>query len=378
MPRRQHDRVRVESAGGRFDAFEALEVTNDIAGISEATFTVGDDGAITEELEELVAPGQPFKVYCNDTLRLTGRAEINQIPGNADSGVVLNLTVRTKTSDARVASANPDINVQNTSIKEFILACYKPLGLTESDFVFGQFADRDLISGKAGGAAPPLDLEKIQVAQAKAQPPETIYEAVERHLKRYKATHWDGPDGTIIVGTPDDSQAPLYRLQASREPSRSKGNNIVSYQRTKDWSELASRITIIGAGGATQSVQKRFRGWAADEEVEAVASSLGHFNRTVLVPDQLSQEKSAAERAAMRELSARRRRKDAWEFVVDGWSYWDGATQFGWATNATVDVDVDQVGGARGRYLIVRVQMRLDTSGASTSITVVAPGIWVL
>jgi hypothetical protein len=64
---------------------------------------------------------------------------------------------------------------------------------------------------------------------------------------------------------------------------------------------------------------------------------------------------------------------------VDSWSYWNGSEQIPWANNTTVDIDVEQLGGPVGRFLVVRVQLRLTLDGAATtSITVVAPGIWVL
>jgi hypothetical protein len=105
MPRREPDTIRVETDEGQFDGFQSLEVINDIAGISEAVFSIGDADSAAE-LDELVKPGQPFKVYCNDRLRMSGRAEVNEVPCDASSGAVLQLTCRTKLSDARYARAN--------------------------------------------------------------------------------------------------------------------------------------------------------------------------------------------------------------------------------------------------------------------------------
>jgi len=374
---RKPDQIRVETDEGVFDAFQSLEVVNDIAGISEATFTIGDDGSIAE-LQDLTSPGAPFRVYCNDHLRLTGRAEIDEAPCDSASGCVLNLTVRTKMSDARYGSADPATKVESTSIKEFVLACYEPLGLAESDFVFGEFADVELITGKSPGAAPPVDLDSMTVEQAKVQPPETIYEAVERHLKRYRATHWDGPDGRIMVGRPDDTQTPLYRFQSLRG-GKSQGNNLLRYTPIRDWSEVPASVVVYGKSGGKDITKTKVKGTAIDTDVFNVASTKGHFNRLVIVPDQQSKDAAAAERAARRELSARVRRKDAWELSTDGWTHWTGREQFGYAPNTTADIEVDKYGGAQGRYLIVRTALRLDVGGATTTaLTAIAPGIWVL
>jgi hypothetical protein len=80
---------------------------------------------------------------------------------------------------------------------------------------------------------------------------------------------------------------------------------------------------------------------------------------------------------ARRERATRSRRKDAWEFTCDGWSYWNGSEQIPWATNATADVDIDAADGAAGRYLIHKVSLRLAADGATTAtMLAVAPGIW--
>jgi hypothetical protein len=367
----------VETDKGQFDGFQSLEVINDIAGISEAVFTIGDADSAAE-LDDLVKPGQPFRIYCNDRLRMVGRAEVNEVPCDASSGAVLQLTCRTKLSDARYASADPSIRIQNATLKEVIVQAYGALGLKESDFRFGEFADVNAITGKSPGKPLPFEPDKIQLLQARVQPPETYYELIERHLNRYQATQWDAADGKINFGRPDDEQKPLYRLICRRDDPQ--GNNLISSRRIRDWTEVPLGVAVVGQGWGHGKHRDRFKAIALDSDVAAVAGAKGgHFNRPVVVVNQQAKSGKEAERIAQRELSARIRRKDAWEFTTDGWTYWDGAESIGWATNTTVDVDVDHVAGASGRYLIVRTALRLDSGGAATTaITVVAPGVWVL
>lgn len=375
---RKRDIVRIESDGGRFDAFESLEIVNDIAGISEANFTVGDDGA-WPDLRDIVAPGQPFRVYCNEHLRMTGRAEVNEVPGDLGSGIVLNLTCRTKMSDARYSSAATTIKLEGKSLKQVILDAYAVFGLAEGDFVFGEFTDVDIMTGRSAKGKAPFDPDPITPDKAKVQPPETVYEFVERHLKRYRATHWDGPDGKIMVGRPDDQQAPLYRLMSKRGKA-SVANNVVGYRKIRDWTEVPATVVVHGRSVSTgDDAPKPFRSTATDTDAMNVALATGHFNRSVLIQDQQSRNAETASRTAQRELSARIRRKDAWEVQVDGWSYWDGTQQIDWAINTVADIDIDAIGGVQGPYLIVRTGLRYDLSGAATtSLTVVAPGVWTL
>jgi hypothetical protein len=379
MARRKPDVIRVETDSGTFDRFESLDVVNDIAGITEATMQCGDDSSFPE-LEQIVKPGQPFRVYCNDHLRLTGRAEINEVPGSCDAGVSLQLTCRTKMSDATYSRAPESLKVEGQSLRKVILAAYADIGITEADFVFGEFTDVEIMTGRSAKGRAPFEPDSITPDKAKVQPPETIREFVERHLKRYKATHWDGPDGKILVGRPDDAQSPLYTLKAKRGPA-SIANNLTGFRRVKDWTEVPAFVIVEGRSAGTCDVPGRsLRETAIQAEVAEVAGRTGHFNRTVFLQDKQAKNAALAARTAAREMSSRVRRMNAWELFTDGWSFWTGSEQIDWAINTTVDVDVDAVGGVScGRYLIVRTSLKLDIGGGpTTGITVVAPGIWQL
>lgn len=377
MPR-ELDVITIETDDGAFDRFSRCTITNDIFGPTEATFVLGDDEAWSS-LQSILAPGQPVRVALNGRPRLTGRAEISTGDASPDGGTVIDLTVRTKMSDARYASADPRIKVEQTSIKDFVLACYAELGITEADFLFAPFTARDLMTGKAQGTAPPIDLEPIKVDQAKVQPPEPIFEAVERHLRRYHATHWDGPDGTIIVGAPDDSQAPIGKLSAVDGPG-SKANNVKRIKRIRDWSELAAIMWVVGQTSGRDNRKKGLRGVAVDEDVALVVANTSNFNRRAILPRQEAKDQQQVDQQAERELSARRRQKSAWEVETDGWSYWNGDEQIPWAHNTVVDINVASLGGPFGRALVTKVVLDLDVDSGGThcSMTVVAPGIIVL
>jgi len=375
--KRQPDIIVVRTPSGSFDKWESLRIVNDITSPTEAIFTIGDDG-VWRELKDLVQPGGEFEVLLNGRPRLKGRAEVNELPMSASSGTVLSLTVRTKLSDARYASARPEVKVEQTSIKDFILEVYAPLGYTEKDFYFGEnsFVARDLITGVAAGAAPPEDFEAIKVDQAKVQPPETIYEAVERHLKRYGATQWDGPTGQIIIGRPNDEQPPLYRLISKRN---SDGNNILTCRKTADWSEVPREISMYGASAGQSAAKQSMRGTVTNPTVQAVYDATGHFNRIVILPTQQGKDQQQVDRMAQREMSARIRRQDAYEVTADGWTYWDGEKHIPWANNTTTDIEVDTIGGPQGRYLIVKVELAMSSStGTTSTMQLVAPGIWVI
>ena len=373
MGTRRPDKIELVTKAGSFDRFSRLSVTNDILGQAEATFETGDETS-WPDIEKLLEPGTPVSLVVNGRPRLLGRSEIVEAEASPDGGVSAVITLRTKMADARYRSADPATKTNATSIKKFILACYKPLGLTESDFTFDAFADVDLMTGKASPAVTPINMDPMQPEQAKVTPPETIFDAVEKHLRRFGAYHWDGSRGKIIVGIPNDTKPPRYRM-TSKSASAGKGNTILRCRRIRDWSEVAQEVWVTGSTMNATNVRKSLKSRSVDEEVLAVANTTGNFQRLVIIPAQGAYSAQAAKKQADRELSLRRRRKDGWEFTTDGWSYWSGSEQINYAPAMTVDVDVDALGGAHGRYFIVRTALNLTLDGAvTTSLTCVATG----
>lgn len=371
MPR-PVDRITVESELGTFDRFNSIEITNEIGAPSQCVMDVGDETTYSE-LAGIVGHGRVFRVYLNDRLRMTGRVYIPNTTGNAQSGSTTQITIRGVMADAYFASADPKVRVQQTTIKEFLLKLYAPLGLVERDFVFRADVERDLMTGRGTrGQAPPADLRRMTAKEAKVNPPETIREAADKHLKRYGLMHWETPDGKVYVGAPDDQQLPLYRF-ACKRGDRSTANNLLEWQRIADWSDVPSEVNVHGTlVGEDFTNHKRVKAGAAWADVQAAG-----FHRPVLIMDDGSRSASIAEQRARRERANRSKRKDCYELTVDGWSYWDGASAIPYGINTTCDVDIDAVGSPAGLYYIHRVTcVGTPNDGATTSLSIVAPGIF--
>ena len=379
MAVRTPDRVTIETGRGTFDRFSALQIVNDIEGRSEAIMETGDDGS-GADLYDIVKPGELFTVRLNGRPRLTGRAEVNDITGDADSGVKLKLTLRTKLADARYCNADPKLKMKDATIKTFILALYAKLGYVESDFVFNIGSERDLMTGVVKGHKAPVDIAPAKADSMKINPNETIFAAAERQLKRLHVQQWEAPDGRIMIGAPDDEQSPLFRFQ-SRRGRDAQGNNVIGFQRGLDWSEVPGAMAIYGksqVGDGTGDVSfKDVKGVSIDPDLNAVRLRNGHFYRPVHMQNEWAKTQAAVDAIAARERSLRSRSKDTWTVKVDGWTYWDGSTSTPYATDTTADVDV--LTGPQGRYLIHKVGMTYGVDQrASTMIGIVAAGIWAI
>lgn len=372
MPRKP-DKIRIEGERGSFDLYEQIDLVQDLYDVSSCTMLVGDDGA-WRALENIVDPGKEFRIYVNDRLQMTGRAEVNEAPVDAENGASLSLTCRTKMSDARYASADPKTKVSNTSIKDFILALYAPLGYALKDFLFVPGTDVDLMTGKARGVKTPTDLEPIKADQAKVNPPETIFEAASRHLRRHHLMHWDASDGRIIVGRPATNGQPLYRMLCKRG-SDSAANNVLSVKPIRDWSEVPSEVWVFGGTTGKDIAKAPFRGVSVDLDLARVQAATGHFNRPVTIPAEGAKSADLADSQALRERQARSKRKNAWEVVLDGLTWWDGSTSTPIALGTIAEMDVDTIAGrANGPFILVRVARTLSAErGAVTTCSLVEP-----
>lgn len=377
MPRRNTDVVAIETAQGGFTAYSSVELVQDMLEPASLQISVGDDRS-WRSLSNLVAPGRVVRLFLNGRLQFTGRFEENDTPATVAAGSQTSIVARTKLADAVYRSADPKTRISG-SIRDFILALYAPLNYAPADFLFDAATDRALLTGVRVGEPTPVDLEPIQEGRAKVQPGEEIFTCAKRHLARHRLMHWDGADGRIVVGRPDDAQAPLYSLRTKRGAA-GLFNNVSEPRRIRDWSELLAEVRVYGNTLGEDFEPSPLRGTAVDNDALAMVAETGHFNRLLLIPLQGPSTAARAAAQAQRELASRSKRKSAWDLPIDEWTFWTGRLGIPWAINTTVDVDVDVVGGeGAGRWLITRVSRVLDVErGPYGSLSVCAPSTFVL
>lgn len=371
------DTVKIEQVDGAgaavLDNFTSLELINDITSFSESSFELGNDGTF-DEIADKVLPGAEYKVFLNDQMRMTGKSEMVDIPCDAGAGSVTRFVIRSKLADAQYASADPSVSVKKTSVKDFVVALYSPLGYTEDDFVFEANVARDLLTGRStsGQGTPQLvDLEPLKTDAAKVQSSETIYNAADRHLRRFGYMHWDSPDGKIVISAPNDTQDPHYWFRLMRG-SRGVENNILAATRTQDYTGIPSEIFM--SGKTTGKPRRRIHSTLVDNEVTAAG-----FYRPVVLNDEGLRLQSLLDRATAREMSNRSMRKDAYNISLDGLSWWDGYVNVPIAVDAVANMGSDVAGVPGGAYYIYRIQLRRDaTSGDTSTLTALARGIWKL
>lgn len=378
MSARLIDEVRIEAEGvGAFDRFTTFSISNDMTSPSEAALEVGDDGTFSS-LSDFIQIGKKYSVYLNNRIMLTGRVEVNDIPTDANGGASVRFTVRTKLADAMFATARADAKVRNVSLKAWVLGLYAALGYTEKDFVFRANVARDLITGKPSRGSTSShdpDPETIKEDAAKVQPPESIFMAVDRHLRRFGLMHWDSPDGKIVVGFPNDSQDPTYRFRCFRGPAGQQ-NNVLSIGHGINVSDIPSAITVAGSGA--RASEGFIRAKVIEQAVDLDVTNAG-FVRPVTILAEAIRTSSLARSAALRELSARSMKKNTFDTIADGLSHWDGSDLVNYSIDTTAEVLCDTVNGQMGKYYIHRTQVTRDPDeGDKAAVTMIKEGIWKL
>jgi prophage tail gpP-like protein len=382
MSRSPLDIVKVNALGVPEDAtnfdfnfqdWTSFQIKSSIVAPAEASFELGDDTG-WDRVSQLCQLGAQFVVMVDDRARMVGRVEALSSASDARQSTVQSFVIRTKLSDALYSSAPQGIRLKRASIKDFVLACYEGIGLREADFIFDADVSRDLMTGRtSSGSKTAPELEPLTEEQAKVNPPETIYAAVDRHLRRHGLLHWDGPDGRVVVSAPDDQQDAISRLRSLRPP-HGQFNNVVSVDRQQDVSQSPTVLGVFGVGGARDFSKTK----VATTLFNADLITRG-FRRTVVILDEALKTKRVAGARANREFALRNRGLDRLTVVVDGLSYREGAELLPWSPDTTVDVLIEQLGGALGSYYVEEVDMQRNASASDTTrLTLVRQGVWVL
>lgn len=356
-----------------FQDWTSFSVRSSITSPAEASFELGDETG-WQRIQTLCGLGSEFCVVVNDRPRMLGRVEALSSPCDAQQGTVQSFVVRTKMSDAIVASAPQGIRLKGASIKDFVLACYAGIGLDEGDFEFRSDVSRDLMTGKGSrGQRPPKPLEPLTEEQAKVNPPESVHAAVDRHLRRHGFLHWDGPDGRIIVGAPDDQQEAMGMLCMYRPPY-GQMNNLLSVERVNDVSQSPTVLGVFGITAGKDFSKTKLSSVLYNEDLIARG-----FRRSIIINDEALKTRALATGRANREYASRNRGLDRITVSVDGLSYTEGSHLFPWSPDTVFDVVVTHLGGAIGNYYVEEVELSRNASQGDVSrITLVKQGVWVL
>lgn len=365
--------VTLESLDGKGDSIlidraTSYEITTDITAPSEARIEMGDNGT-WQALKAAVAIGRRFRMTINGRSIMAGRMLSRALPVSITGGATVQLTVRTVLADAAFASCD-QINIRGATLKDVVLRAYATLGLTEADFEFSPDTARNIITGAGKNTGTKINLEKITEQDAMVRPPETVYAFVDRHLRRFGLIHWDGPDGKIVVGKPNDTQPPIYTLQLLR--SNPRGNNVMDARRSEDYESVPSTFSVYGQGGGRDFKRASVKYTMTDPVLSGLS-----IRRPSMAIDEAIASSALAEARARREMAQRSLQRESWEILVSRWCYQLNGQLIPWALDTVSNLRIDVADPVSAPYYCWRAVLRGDANeGHTARLTMAAQGVW--
>jgi hypothetical protein len=377
----EHDEiVTIESIGDNnggpsrvvnIDRATNYEITTDLTAPSEARIELGDNGT-WKALKDAIAIGRKFRIALNGRSIMQGRMLMRGMPLSAQAGATVQCTVRTKLADAAFTSCD-QFNIHGATLKQAILKAYTSIGCTELDFCWNADVARDIITGKGGNTSAKVDLSTITEQDARVQPPETVYSFADRHLRRFELMHWDGPDGRIVVGKPNDQQSAAYLLRSMRD--NPLGNNILDARRTEDYEQVPGELFVYGQGGGRDYARAAIKASATDAKLIAIPV----LRRRTFVIDESVTTQALAQARAKREMAMRSLQKDSWDITTPAWCHHYSNRFIPYAIDTVADLCIDVAGSASAKYYIWRVTYSgSPQDGHTARLTMAAKGVWVI
>ncbi|EEZ5537916.1 phage tail protein [Shigella sonnei] len=169
--------------------------------------------------------GAPVKVMAGDDVILSGRIDSVQREVSR-RGLVLSLSGRDNAA-VLVDCAAPIYNARQLNLDEAISAIVSPLGIKRVRIQASSVTRNDMIH---------------------IEPGERAWDALVRVASARGLWPWCDPDGTLVIGGPDYTKAPVATLQLSRDENKT---NVLSLVDNRNISGCYSELTMLAQSHAT-------------------------------------------------------------------------------------------------------------------------------
>lgn len=223
----------------------------------------------------VVRSGEPAELRVGDDQVMVGRVDTVHLRSRR-GGVELTIDGRDNSGQLLDCSA-PIFTAQNLTLPEVVAKIVKPLGITK-------------IRIDADNA---LRREKVSV-----EPGDTAWDALSHAAVANGLWPWFEPDGTLVVGGPDYSAAPVATL--IYEPD-GRANNVLSLDLEDSLSLSHSEVTVLAqthGGGELRQARAGIRASFNDPSVR-------HYRPRVVVDHESDTAAHAQERARKLTLDSR-------------------------------------------------------------------------
>lgn len=297
-------------------------------------------------LPDIVAEGAEVTLRLGDDTLLTGLVDtVDELAEK--SSHYIELYGRDRASLLLDCSA-PILSLQLATLEQIVAKAVLPLGIKKVEY-------------RAKPAAP---RQKVHT-----EPGQSAWDWLQAACEANQVWPWMAPDGTLVIGAPDYSTAPVADLIVRWDGA---GNNVKRLQRVRSLHQSFSTITVLGmSAGAGDVGHNDIQGTARDDTMPL------YRPRTVV--DGNCESTELATRRATKLMADSKMARDTLVATLAGHRV-NGSTGPGkpWAAGMRVHVLSEPHGVDAVYFVIRRTFTRSRSAGPGTELHLVPDGSWLL
>lgn len=242
----------------------------------------------------------------------------------------------------------PILSMQLATLEQIVAKAVQPLGIKKVEY-------------RAKPAAP---RQKVHT-----EPGQSVWDWLQAACEANQVWPWMAPDGTLVIGAPDYTTAPVADLILRWN---GEGNNVLRLRRTRSLHHSYSEITVLGQSAGSGDVgHNDIKGTASDDTVPL------YRPRTVI--DGNCESTALATRRATKLIADSKMARDTLVASVAGHRVaGSGGPGKPWAPGMRVHVLSEPHGVDAVYFVIRRTFTRSRGAGAGTELHLVPDGSWLL
>jgi prophage tail gpP-like protein len=337
------DTVTLLIGGKAHDAWEGYSIDSDLilpADDFQLTVSYGADG----QLPDFVFEGARAQVMINDAIVLDGIIDTIEEEVSKEN-MMVELGGRDRASQLLDCSV-PLLHLQNATLADIIKQAVTPLGIKAVQY-----------------KAKPSDPRQT----VHTEPGQSAWEWLKAACEANQVWPWMAPDGTLVIGQPDYTSAPVATLIMRRNGD---GNNVLRVRRTRSLHQVWSEVTVLGQsqGEDGEVGQNDLHGVAKDASVP--------LYRPHVVVDGNCESDALANRRAAKILADGKMARDKIAVTVQGHRIDDDGKL--WEPGQRVQL-LSEPHGIDAVYFVIKRTFTLSRNdGTQTQLHLIADGTWLL
>jgi prophage tail gpP-like protein len=339
------EQIRLLIGGRAHEQWESYRIDSDFLTPAD-DWTMIVSAAAGSNLPDFVYEGATVSLVMGDDVLLTGL--VDAIAEDVEKHTsYIELYGRDRASLLIDCSA-PILSLQMATLEQIITKAVNPLGITKVEY-------------QAKPAAP---RQKVHT-----EPGQTVWDWLQAACEANQVWPWMAPDGTLVIGAPDYTSAPVADLILRRN---GEGNNVKRLQRVRSLHNSYSEVTVLGQSSGDGDIgHNALKGQATDDTVP--------LYRPRLVVDGNCESVELANRRAAKLIADSKMHRDQLVATVEGHRVTTSAgAGKPWAAGMRVHVLSEPHGVDAVYFVMRRTFTRSKSGGPGTELHLIPDGSWLL